>query len=104
MARQQNILAELDIPHDPVAAMFNDNQAAINFVKGDAVAKGLRHMELRMWYTRDQYKKGKATLEYVDGTILPADRLTKLGNVREHRAFVNVVMGLGLTGTDYFAD
>jgi hypothetical protein len=29
----------------------------IDFVKGDSVAKGVRHMEMRMWFTREKHEK-----------------------------------------------
>ena len=54
--RIQNILEELKITHNPVTNILSDNEAMINFVHGEGVAKGVRHMELRMWYTREEYK------------------------------------------------
>jgi hypothetical protein len=74
----------------------------INFVKGDGVSKGARHMELRLWYTREQYQMGNVDLEYTPGATLVADKLTKLGNKADHRAFTRVIMGLNLLDYDYF--
>ena len=74
----------------------------IDFVKGDSVAKGVRHMELRMWYTREEYKKGNIDLEFIEGNKLVADKLTKLGSTEEHRRFTRDIMGLNLLDRDYF--
>jgi len=93
LVRVLNILAELDIQHTPQATLFNDNLSMIEFVHGKGVAKGVRHMELRMWYVREQYKNGKISLEYMKGEDLPADKLTKLGNVEDHRRFAAKIMG-----------
>ena len=74
----------------------------INFVKGEGVAKGVRHMELRMWYTREEYQKKNADLEYMQGIKIPADKLTKLGGVHDHQEFAKDIQGLKLLGYDYF--
>ena len=42
-------------------------EAMINFVKGNASARGARHMELRMFYTREEYYKGKVQSEHRSG-------------------------------------
>ena len=74
----------------------------INFVKGNASARGARHMELRMFYTREEYYKGRVNLEHRSGKILTADKLTKLGNIEEHRRFAADIQGLILLGYDYY--
>jgi hypothetical protein len=103
-ARISNVLKELHITTDRQAIAYNDNEANIDFVKGNSVAKGVRHMELRMWYTREEYKKGNVKLEYMKGTDIPADKLTKLGGVSEHRKFTIDIQGLQLTGINYYED
>ena len=82
--RLYNTLKELTI-ESKQPRIRQDNEAMINFVKGNANARGARHMELRMFYTREEYYKGRVQLEHRSGTILTADKLTKLGNVEEHR-------------------
>jgi hypothetical protein len=47
------------------ALLFNDNKAMINFVDREGTAKGVHHMERRMWYTRDKYLQVKIKLEYL---------------------------------------
>jgi hypothetical protein len=101
-AHVQNALEEMGIQHNPLAQLKNDNMAMIEFVKGEGVAKGVRHMELRMWYTRNEYKKGKVDIQYMPGSAIPADHLTKLGTVEEHRQFARQIQGLQLLTSDYF--
>jgi len=100
--RITNVLDELNLPHKQ-ARLRQDNQAMINFVKGNATAKGVRHMELRMWYTREEYQKGNVSMEHHAGISLSADKQTKLGNVKDHRIFTCSVQGLPLLEFDYFA-
>lgn len=103
-ARIDNILKELHISTNMKPIAYNDNEANIAFVKGDSVAKGVRHMELRMWYTREEYLKGNVHLEYMKGTEIPADKLTKLGAVNEHRQFTVDIQGLNLISKNYFEE
>jgi hypothetical protein len=89
------ILAELGLAqHEPL--LYSDNEAMVNFVKGEGMAKGVRHMELRMWFTREQYKQGKFVFEHMPGKEIPADKLTKLATREEHEKFRHQVLGLGL--------
>jgi hypothetical protein len=103
-ARLQNILSEIGVETSAQPTAFNDNQAMIEFVKGEGMAKGVRHMELRMWYTREEYQMGKIRFEYMDGKVIPADKLTKLGYVADHRKFAKDIMGLTLLDHDFFGE
>ena len=51
-------------------------------------------MELRMWYTRDEYVKGNVDLKYMVGKNIPADKLTKLGCATEHRKYAIDIQAL----------
>ena len=51
-------------------------------------------MELRMWYVRENYKQGDVVLDWMTGSDIPADKLTKLGTRPEHVAFTKDIMGL----------
>ena len=73
-----------------------DNEALKDFVNGDRVAKGVRCMELRMWYAQEQVKMGNVIVRYMDGKNIPTDKLTKLTNVRDFEAFRDYVMGTSL--------
>ena len=101
--RVSNILDELTIPRKQ-ARVRQDNEAMINFVKGNSMVKGARHMELRMYYTREEYQKGHVQMEHQSGKLLTADKLTKLGNVTEHRQFAADIQGLQLLGYNYFIE
>lgn len=95
-----NVLYELGIEQEqPV--LYCDNEAMVNFVKGDSVAKGVRHMELRMWYTREQYKLGHCTLMWKSGKVIAADKLTKLADQEAQEAFRYNVQGLSLLCDDH---
>ena len=100
--RVSNILKEITIDSKP-ARIRQDNEAMINFVKGNSGVRGARHMELRMYYTREEYQKGRINIEHRSGKILTADKLTKLGNVEEHRKFTADIQGLNLLGYDYYS-
>ena len=95
-SRFSNMFEELGLPVSHPPTLKNDNKAMIEFVKGEGAAKGVRHMELRMWYTREEFRKGKTVFDHTPGASLVADKLTKLGNVTEHRVFVTEIMGLNL--------
>ena len=100
--RVSNILKEITIDSKP-ARIRQDNEAMINFVKGNSGVRGARHMELRMYYTREEYQKGRVNIEHRSGKVLTADKLTKLGNVEEHRKFTADIQGLTLLGYDYYS-
>lgn len=87
-ARINNILEELGLKIGSSATLFSNNKAMIEFVHGNS-AKGCGHMELRLWYTREQNHKGNAVLRYIGGKAIPADKLTKVGKVEEHKQFTS---------------
>lgn len=60
------------------------------------MAKGARHMELRMWYVREQFAMGNVDMMHMPGAVLPADRLTKPSTKQEQAEFTSFVMGLAL--------
>lgn len=78
--RVTNILTELRQVFEPIARVYSDNKAMVEFVKGMSVAKNSRHMALRMWFMREKYKSGKMNLGHCSGKIIHADKLTKLGS------------------------
>lgn len=90
-----NFLEQLGIEQDQPVIQC-DNQAMIAFVKGEGVAKGVRHMEIRKWYVREQYQMGNIDVQFVPGSLLSADKFTKLGDRLDHQEFMYNVLGLGL--------
>jgi hypothetical protein len=94
--RVNNIMTELQRVFSDVSKLWSDNEAMIKFVHGEGVAKGVRHMELRMWFIREQYSHGNVVLDYMEGVKIPADKLTKLGNRASHAKFRSDILGLSL--------
>jgi hypothetical protein len=101
--RVSNILTELQQVFAPLAQVYSDNKAMLEFVRGHGVAKGVRHMELRMWYIREKYQQGNVVVDYMEGIKIPADKLTKLGSRSSHAKFRHDILGLGLL-TEYESD
>jgi hypothetical protein len=102
--RVSNELRDMGIEPEQRSELHSDNLAMINVVKGEAGVKGLRHMEMRMWFVRDEYSKGKFELKHMSGKVIPTDKLTKLGNVVEHRIFVRDILGHNLVGPEFMSD
>ncbi len=100
ISRVTNILNELGVVFTEIAQLFSDNKAMIDFVHGKGVAKGVRHMELRMWFIRERYKLGNVSLNHMAGITIPTDKLTKLANKKNHVQFTHDIMGLGLLFDD----
>jgi hypothetical protein len=94
-AKLLNMLEELGIQIDQTM-LYNDNLAMINFIKGEGTAKGIRHVQLRMFYVREKYLEGNITLDYLEGNNLPVDQLTKIGTSDQFYKFRRDVLGLAL--------
>lgn len=92
----ENFLNELSIVYNERSILSNDNQAMINFVHGEGIAKGVRHMEMRQWYIRENYKKDNYEFVYENGKTLPPDKLTKLSDCEGHARFAYDIMGMAL--------
>jgi hypothetical protein len=95
-SRIVNILKELRQKLSELPRLWSDNEAVVNFVRGEGVAKGVRHMELRMWYCRERYKDGSVLIDWMDGVQIPSDKLTKLATREEHEIFTRDIMGHSL--------
>jgi hypothetical protein len=90
-----NILSEMGI-NSAKNTIYSDNEAMINFVKGTAVAKGIRHLELRLWYFREEVSRGKVDVFFMPGKDMPADQLTKILTRADFEQFRERVLGLKL--------
>lgn len=96
-SRLMNILDEIGIAaYSKIATVTNDNQAVISFVRGECVAKGVRHVELRMYYVREKFNEGNIDIQYEAGATLPVDQLTKIGTAEKFFKFRQEVLGLKL--------
>ena len=54
----------------------------------------------RLWFTRDTIQKGQFDLIHMPRKEIPADKLTKLGNVSEHAQSRSQILGLSLLPSD----
>jgi hypothetical protein len=69
----------------------------VDFVNTEQpMVKGVRHVEMRFWFTWDTLLKGQFVLIHMSGDQMPTDHLTKLGNIQEHRKFTQQILGLTL--------
>jgi hypothetical protein len=103
IARVSNTADEMNINAVKPSLAYTDNDAMMKFVKGEGVAKGVRHMEMHMWYTRDEYAKGGVELHHMNGVKIPTDKLTKLGTAEEHRVFSRSILGHDLLEAEYLS-
>ncbi len=96
-ARLMNILDEIGVVnYGRVSTLYNDNLAMIKFIQGEGLAKGIRHVELRMFYAREKYLEGNILVKYMKSENLPADQMTKLGSKHSFLQFRKLILGLGL--------
>ena len=65
------------------------------------MAKGIRHVELRMFLVREKYLEGNIILQYMEGNILPVDQLTKVGTQKQFIKFREEVLGLRILSPKY---
>jgi hypothetical protein len=92
----RNIFEEINIPINPMSILISDNEAMLDFVQGESIGNGVKHMELKMWYFREKYKIGNLLFEFMEGKFIPTDRLTKPGSFEQHKLFVERAMGHAL--------
>jgi hypothetical protein len=93
--RVANLMMEIGY-YKELPVIYTDNKAMQEFVEGKNVSKMSRHMELRLWYTREQYLIRKYKIEFIHGDIMPADKLTKLGTREDQEKFMMDILGLKL--------
>lgn len=97
LARYRNLLHELHFDEmAPMRRMIGDNEKAIEFIKGDAEGRGVRHALLRMNYMQEQYKLGDLDVQWKEGEGLTSDMGTKPGTGDQMRAHREDVQGLYL--------
>ena len=82
--------------------LYCDNEAMVNFVRGEGTSKNVRYMDIRLFYTRELYMKQEVIITYMKGTLIPSNLLTKLGNGVQHAAFQIDILGLGLLPTQLY--
>jgi hypothetical protein len=95
-SRYGNIAKEMSYPVDPVRVIIGDNEKAIQFLKGDAEGKGIRHALRRYSYMREEFKKGNIDLRWESGKSLVVDAMTKVVDVESFLRFRSDVLGHAL--------
>ena len=93
--RISNLLTELNIYFEK-PDIYSDNEAMLEFVKGNGIAKGIRHIELKLWYSKEQYLKQTAEAHFMEGKYIPSDKMTKPFSYGDFVVFRVDVMGLKL--------
>jgi hypothetical protein len=93
MKRISNVLHVLGIQREPKLVQYCDNKATVDFVLGESEAKGVRHMNLRLWYIRESFHMGEIDITHLEGKKMVADMLTKVGTVDQFKKFVKDIMG-----------
>jgi len=104
ICRVRNILTELHMKcAEAGPKVYSDNQAMLEFVKGQGVAKNVMHMELRMWYIREKFSQDNINFEFMPGDKIPVDKLTKIEDRKGHSRFTYDILGHSLLYDDWTA-
>ena len=96
VTRIKNILSELKVALNPIAELYCDNLALVDFIKGNGEPKGLKHIALRLWAARDDYNYNQLKIQHLPGAEMPADALTKVKEENEFYKFREIVLGHAL--------
>jgi hypothetical protein len=95
-AKFANIAKELSYPVEPMRVIVGDNEKAIQFIRGEAEGKGIRHALRRFSYMREEFLKGSIDLIWQSGKELVVDAMTKIVDVESFKRFRGDVLGHGL--------
>jgi hypothetical protein len=95
-AKCANVASEMSYQVDPVRRMIGDNEKAIDFINGEAEGNGLRHAEKRFSYIRQEVLTGKVILQWVAGSTLIIDGMTKPITESDFRRYRSNILGHGL--------
>ena len=95
-AKFANIAKELSYPIDPVRKVIGDNEKAIQFIRGEAEGKGIRHALRRFSYMREEFLKGSIDVLWQSGKDLVVDAMTKIVDVESYQRFRSNVLGHAL--------
>jgi hypothetical protein len=71
----KNMATELGV--DTTVTLYGDNLNALGIGRGEATQVRTRHIAVSYHFVRDAYKQGLLALEYLQGSRLVADALTK---------------------------
>jgi hypothetical protein len=91
-----HLAEEFKIQGRSTPTQYNDNLALKQFLEGNGSAKGIRHIELRMFFLRELGEMGKIQFEFKEGKTLQVDGLTKAKSSKEFLKNRMDIMGHGL--------
>jgi len=91
-----HLAEELRIKGRSTPAQYNDNLALKMFLEGNGSAKGVRHIELRMFFLRELGEMGKIEFKFKAGIDLQIDGLTKAKSSKEFNKNRMDIMDHGL--------
>jgi hypothetical protein len=92
----ENLLEQLGLLAFGESLAYTDNVPVQQYVVGDASVKLTKHMEIRLWFARDQHNAGKYSVKYRKSKDLTADMLTKIVNASQYVTLRAEMMGLWL--------
>jgi hypothetical protein len=97
-ARLQNFWAEIDGLRDSLLDRHieSDNNAAVNWICGRADGSGIKHAVMKYYYMQDEYNKGGVVVQWVEGTKMVCDAMTKAVPRKAFESFRHDIQGLGL--------
>jgi hypothetical protein len=95
-ARLMNVAKEMEFKINPIREIRNDNEKAVEFLKGEAEGKGVRHATLRLWYLREEVMKGDLEFNWESGLTIAADPMTKPQDAIGQANYRRDVQGLRL--------
>jgi hypothetical protein len=81
------------VAYDGVPTIFCNNEALVNYVRGNSEVKSVRHMEQKMYYCREEHVKKAYQVKFMEGRRIPSNVLTKVVPREEFHRFVRDVLG-----------
>jgi hypothetical protein len=66
---------------DPIRIIIGDNEKAIQFIRGEAEGKAIRHALRRFSFMREEFSKGNIDLLWLSGKSLVVYAMTKVVDV-----------------------
>ncbi|THH28130.1 hypothetical protein EUX98_g6049, partial [Antrodiella citrinella] len=73
----RSLLSEIGYTQDGPTLIYMDNQSAIQVVKNPEHHGRMKHLDLRLFWLRDEIQKGVISVKYIPTDFMAADILTK---------------------------
>lgn len=94
--RIRNILDEMECTYAPIATVICDNEKTIGFVRGENGGDGMKHAERKLYYMKEEVRKGDINVIWESGKTIAADPMTKPKSEVEQRIHIIDIQGLKL--------